>query len=698
MGGTFTDFVLISESGETRIHKTLSTPEDPSEGVLQGIGELAGMLGVGLAQLAGQIVTFVHGTTVATNALLTLRGAKTALITTRGFRDALEMRRGIREEQYNNHCRNVVPLIPRYLRLTVDERIDSQGRVLTPLRQQDLDPLIEFIRKEEVGAVAICFLNAYKNSIHEELTSSYLREHYPSGFITASVEVLPSIRFYERISTTAVNAFIGPIVVQYIDNLTKKLDAIGFKGSLLLMQSNGGVVTPEYVKLSPASMVLSGPAAAPTAGGFYANLMGYRDCITIDMGGTSFDASLIVNGESVTSSEGSINRRRIALPSLDIATIGAGGGSIGWIDAGGLLQMGPQSAGAKPGPICYDRGGILPTCTDADLTLGYLDPDYFAGGKLRLNLDKSRQIIEKELAPKLGLTAEQTAIGMYRVINTNMAQGVRMVSVERGYDPRESLLLVAGGAGAIHAGEICKVLEIPLFVVPAVASTLCAAGMLLGDLKHDYVRSFITPFSNIELAAFLNTYDKLRSTGADTLSYEGIDGDNMSFLPSLDLRYIGQYHEVQLWVSWEEVKEFKLDAIRAAFHKEHNRLFGYSLEEEGAEIEIINLRLRAVGRIEKPDFLSKSEAPVPLEQALKGRRRAYIPEANEFREIPVYNGDVSLCGHTIPGPAVIEKVDTSIFLGESYDCLVDSYRSFIVYDRKIYPSGPPATPAIRGKA
>ena len=395
VGGTFTDFILISETGETTVHKTLSTPEDPSIGVLKGLQDLAeiinlksplkkGVKGM-LEEFTKNIETIVHGTTVATNALLTLKGVKTALITTNGFRDALEMRRGIREEQYNNHYRNVTPLVPRYLRFTVDERIDAQGKVITPIDKNDLLPFIKFLKKEKVETVAVCFMNAFKNSAHEEKAVVFLKKQLSSCFITASTEVLPSIRFYERISTVAVNAYIGPIVANYLDNLTTKLDDINFTGTLLIMQSNGGVVSPDVVTKSPAVTVLSVPAAAPTAGAFYADLLGYENCITVDMGGTSFDASLVIDSQCVTGTEGSINRYRIALPSLDIVTIGACGGSIGWIDNGGLLQMGPQSAGASPGPVCYNKGGTLPTCTDADLVLGYLNPDYFAGGKIKLN-------------------------------------------------------------------------------------------------------------------------------------------------------------------------------------------------------------------------------------------------------------------------------------------------------------------------
>jgi len=687
VGGTFTDFILISESGETLTHKTISTPEDPSKGVLIGMHDLAEFVNSDIELFAGNIDTIVHGTTVATNALLTLQGAKTALITTKGFRDALEMRRGIREEQYNNHYHNVTPLVPRYLRLTIDERIDAQGKVVTPLNESELEPVIQKLKEEEIEAVSVCFMNAFKNSIHEEMTVRLLREKLRNCFITSSTEVLPSIRFYERVSTVVVNAYIGPVVVNYLSNLTTKLKEIKFKGTLLIMQSNGGVVTPEIVKRSPAATVLSGPAAAPTAGAFYADLLGYKNCITVDMGGTSFDASLIIDGQCVTSTEGSINRYKIALPSLDIVTIGAGGGSIGWIDNGGLLHMGPQSAGALPGPICYNKGGTTPTCTDANLVLGYLNPDFFAGGKIKLDIESTKDLITGSLSEKLKLPLMETAAGMYRIINANMAQGVRQISVERGYDPREFLIIVAGGAGPIHAGEICKELEIPMFVVPAVSSIFCAAGMLLGDIKHDYIRSYLVPISNIKEEDFLKQYKQMEELGTDTLVKEGIKKNNIEFYPVLDLRYIGQYHEVQLSVSWEEVLSFNMENIKKAFHDEHNRLYGYSLEEEDTEIDMINIRLRALGKTENPKFLSDTDTVIPLESALKDKRKVYIPESNKLKDVNVYDGEVSLSGNIITGPAVIEKVNTSIFVSESYNCQIDKYGSFIIYNKEVFPQG-----------
>lgn len=704
IGGTFTDLICVSSEGKTIVHKTLSTPLDSSMGFINGIREVAEMSGLSFEKFVSSIDTIVHGTTVATNALLTLRGAKTALITTKGFRDALEMRRGIREEQFNNHYKNVAPLAPRYLRFTVDERIDAEGKVLKKFNEKDLLPIIKKLKEENVESVAICFMNSYKNANHEKQALKYLRknlckspspseragERSGSGgiFITASYEVLPSIRFYERVSTTTVSAFVGPIVAKYLDNLTHKLESINYKGTLLIMQSNGGVVVPDQVKKNPAVTVLSGPAAAPTAGAFYSQLLGNKNCITVDMGGTSFDAAIVIDNQCVTSTEGNINRYRIALPSLDIITIGAGGGSIGWINSGGLLQMGPQSAGALPGPVCYDRGGTIPACTDADLILGYLNPDFFAGGKLKLNKAKAEKSIKDELATKLGLSVLETAAGMYRIINSNMAQGVREISVERGYDPREFLFIVAGGAGSIHSSEICKELEIPMFLVPNVSSIFCAAGMLLGDLKHDYIRSYYSSFKNLDKKKFLSLLNEMKDDGIHALvNEEGVSRDKISFYPVLDMRYLGQYHEVQLECSWDDVLNFKLETIFETFHNEHNRQFGYSLKDEGTEMELINVRLRVIGKTEKPKFLSGNSKSISVESAIKEHREVYIPELNRMKKVPIYDGDMEIFGAQLIGPCVIEKITTSVFVSENYNCQVDEFGSFIIFEKEKFPNG-----------
>jgi len=689
VGGTFTDFFLVGNDGSSLIHKTLSTPQDSSIGFITGIKEIAQKLNLELNTFIKDIDTIVHGTTVATNALLTMNGAKTALVTTKGFRDALEMRRGIREERYNNHYKNVKPLVPRHLRFTIDERIDATGKSLIPVNTKELDKIIEQIKKEEVKAIAICFMNSYLNTEHEKIATEYLRKALPNLFISGSYEVLPSVRFYERVSTTCINAYIGVVIDKYLEALLSKLRNINFTGKLMIMQSNGGVVTPDVARKIAAVTVLSGPAAAPIAGAYYAELLGFDNCITMDMGGTSFDASLVVNRKCVTSTDGSIDRHRIALPTLDIVTIGAGGGSIGWIDKGDLLQMGPKSAGSLPGPISYNRDGIEPACTDADLILGYLDPNFFAGGKYILNKEKTVELTKNSLGKALGLDAIKTAAGMYRVINMNMAQGVRQVSVERGYDPREFLMLCAGGAGSIHAGEICRELEIPMFVVPDVASIFCAAGMLLGDLKHDYVRSYMSRFSKIEKKKFLAFYAQMKDEAIRTLTEEGISKEKIEYYPSLDLRYIGQFHEVPLEVSMKDITDFNAVSIKEAFHKEHNRKYGYELKNEGTELEIINVRLRAVGVTEKPQSLSgiKIKGAESLEQALKGRRPAYIPETDSMQEVPVYNGDILFNNFKIEGPALIEQINTTIFIGASYNCETGIGGCFVVYNKFLMPNG-----------
>ena len=436
VGGTFTDFLVTRDGEEPRIFKVLSTPQDPSIGLMHGLGDIAKSWDWSIEQFAGKMDTIVHGTTVTTNATLTRTGATTGLITTEGLRDALEMRRGIREEQYNNRYTNVPPLVPRYLRRPAAGRLDRRGRELVPLSLDDVRDAIELFRKEGVEAVAICFMNAFANSEHEVRAAELVAAELPGAYLTVSSDLLPSVRFYNRVSTTVLNAYNGPKLSAYLDSLTRRLGDIGFDGVLLIMQSNGGVVLPATARDYAAMTLLSGPAAGPVAGIEYARIHGADNCLTVDMGGTSFDAAMVLGGAPITANEGEINRYRIALPMLDIVTIGAGGGSIGWIDEGGLLRMGPQSAGADPGPACYGTGGELPTCTDADLALGYLDPRYFAGGRITLDRDAAMFAIETHIAKPMGLSIEDAALGMYRVINTNMAQGVREITTKRGFDPR----------------------------------------------------------------------------------------------------------------------------------------------------------------------------------------------------------------------------------------------------------------------
>ena len=680
VGGTFTDFVLTREGAQPAIFKTLSTPDDPSIAVVNGLADIAAGMNppLSLEAFASTIDTIVHGTTVTTNATLTGSGAKCGLLTTQGVRDALEMRRGIREEQYNNRYVNVKPLVPRYLRAGIEGRLDRNGKETTPLDLDQVKQALALFKQESVQAVSICFMNSFANPAHEQAAAELVRHEMPGAYLSVSTDVLPSIRFYERISTTALNSYVGPKLNHYLDQLVGRLKAVGFKGLLLIMQSNGGVISPKLAREKAALTLLSGPAGGPGAGLFYVRIHGQDKCITTDMGGTSFEASVAV-GTPMIKNDGEIARRKIALPMLDIHTIGAGGGSIGWLDEGGMLRMGPQSAGADPGPACYMKGGTLPATTDANVVLGYLDPGFFAGGRMKLDIGAARKAIEAHIARPMGLSIEQAAAGMYRVACNNMAQGVREVTIKRGFDPREFPFIPAGGAGPMHSCLICTELEIPLQIVPRESSVLCALGMLMSELKHDFVRTFVARLGAIDWAKLARIIDDMARDGTRQLAEERIAEKNRRYEIRFDCRYIKQYHEVSFLVPRELIDRGDTTAIADAFHAEHNRLYGYSLEQENTPVEIINVRVQAIGLTDKPFYQLETWAGADASAAAKGRRKVYIPETNAFKEVTVYDGHKLRFGNRIAGPAMIEQETTAIFVSASYDCVVDAYGSFALY-------------------
>lgn len=682
VGGTFTDFYLTEDGKPPRIHKVLSTPQDPSIAVIQGLEDLAASLEPPMAarDFVGQIDTVVHGTTVTTNATLTRRGAKSGLITTAGLRDALEMRRGIREEQYDNRYTNVEPLVPRYLRVGVDGRLDRMGRELTPLDLDQVRDAIELFKAEDVKAVSICFMNSFANPDQERAAAELVRSEMPEAYLTVSSDLLPSIRFYERVSTTALNSYVGPILEHYLDRLQGRLKEAGFGGILLIMQSNGGVMSPEIARNGAALTLLSGPAAGPGAGLIYAEAQDQTSCIVVDMGGTSFEAALVVDGP-VMVNQGDIDRLRIALPMLGIHTIGAGGGSIGWIDEGGLLRMGPQSAASDPGPACYSKGGTLPTTTDANLVLGYLNPEFFAGGKMALDVEAAKTAIRVHIAEPLGMSLEEAAAGMYRVACNNMAQGVREITIKRGFDPREFPMIVAGGAGPIHSCLICQELEIPLQIVPRESSILCAVGMLMSDLKHDFVRTYVARLADVDFDDLRAVVGAMKEEGSRLLHEERIEPERQEHFVKFDCRYQKQYHEVSFVVPETALVAGDIDTISTAFHAEHNRLYGYSLEEQGAAIEIINLRVQSVGRVIKPSPRRGELADPSPDHARKGERTIYIPESGAFEPAPIYDGEKLVPGNRIAGPAMIEETTTAIFVSRDTDCVVDRMGSFVIYQK-----------------
>ena len=616
---------------------------------------------------------------MTTNAVLTGRWAKTGLLATAGFRDALAMRRGIRERLYDNKYAAPKPVVPRRLRLPVRERIDRTGSVLRPIELDDVDRAAEVLVSQGVEAVAVCFLHAYANPAHERAALDRLRERMPDAYLAASTDILPELRYYERTSTTVLAAAVGPIFGRYAARLKGRLAESGFEGPLLIMQSNGGVATPERAAANAATTLLSGPAAAPAAS--LSVLSPHREdsFVNIDMGGTSFEASLVQDGLPAITRGATVDRFAMALPAMDIKTIGAGGGSIGWIDGGGLLRMGPDSAGAKPGPACYGLGGTRPTCSDASLLLGYLSATGFAGGRMTLDVDAAREAIEREIARPLGLDAIAAASGMYRVMTVGMASAIREVSMERGLDARDFPLVCAGGAGALHAAAIARELGIVRIVVPRIASVLCAAGMLTTDLRRDFVRSMPSPFApgRADLARLDGLARTMASEARDALAADNVPAHRHRLDYALDLRYAGQYHEVEVPAA-DRAMLTDIDAMTEAFHAAHDRLYGYALADGDTPLELVNVRLAAYGLTDKP-----APKRVPGRRAASGRtmREMLLPGRRSFEEVAVHDGDALSAGFRGAGPMIVETPLTTALVPPGFDIEVDAFGSLILTDR-----------------
>lgn len=676
VGGTFTDCVALGDDGSVVDAKVLSTPNDPSLGFVEGLRALSGKRGQSLEAYCGSITRIVHGTTVATNAALTGRGARTALLTTEGFRDALEMREGVKEDQYDNRYVAPPPLVPRFLRLGVPERVNREGQVLVAPQRVDLKRAIATIRKHDVEAVAVSFMHSYANGENERFVGAALEELAPDLHVTLSSELLPQIRFYERTSTSAFNAYVGPILARYLSKLMTRLDDLGFGGQLLVMQSNGGVVPPAQAAKRSAGALLSGPAAGPVAGGALATAAGHFDCITADMGGTSFDVAVVREGRPLMVRDSRFDRRVVALPTTDIHAIGAGGGSIGWIDDGGLLRMGPASAGAQPGPACYGFGGRRPTCTDANVVLGLLDASYFAGGRIQLHADIAAEAIERDIAGPLGISVTEAAAGMHHVINVNMAMGVRAVSVNRGLDPRGIPLVVGGGCGPVHAARIAEELDIPLVMVPRSSGLLCAVGMLLSDFRHDYVRTALSPLAEVDWDHINRLVDAMIAEGESALIDDGVGRPDRQYKILLDIRYASQHREIEVPCTLEELGPHSGPALRSRFGELHEKLYGHSLPD--AALELVTVRVHAVGVARKLPLPELPEATSSVISAQRSTRNVYIAERDAYQEIPAYDGQRLEVGHVIHGPAVVDDPNTSVFVPPAYQLRCDARESRVL--------------------
>ena len=673
VGGTFTDFLLVRDDGSFSTYKTFTSTPDQSIGIMEGVAKFAADEGTGLGAFLGKVELILHGTTATTNSVLTGSGARTGLLTTQGFRDALEMRRGVKERIYDNKYPAPPPLVPRYRRLPVAERIAYNGAVVEKVDPASVRAACEHFRREGVTAVAICFLNAYCNGSNEAACKAMVSSELGDIYITASHELLPRIGFYDRLSTTVLNSYTGPILARYLSSLTRQLEESGFAGALLVMQSSGGVVSASMAIRIPAAAVCSGPAGGAIAGERYAGVHGHPKAVTFDMGGTSLDVAHIVDGRAATVQVVDFDRYRVALPMVDVVSIGAGGGSLARV-IGGLLNVGPESAGSNPGPACYGRGGRLATVTDADLVLGFINPAGLLGGRVPLDVAAARAALKEHIADPLGVSEEAAAAAVYEVINVNMATAVKDLLYERGDDPREFALVAAGGAGPLHAASAAAELGISTVIIPRDASIFTAAGVILSDLRHDFMQTHFAVLSEADVDALRAIFAHLETRGREALAAEGIAPADQSFEYSFDLRYERQIYEIQVPLKSGAIAHGDLADIAQGFHRLHNESYGYDLPQ--ARIELINARVVAVGRSKPFWFPEQPQASLPV---VVGSRGVFLPGSETREDIAIFNSDGVGRGACLDGPALVEGRATSVLVPRGWQLTVDPYGTYVLH-------------------
>jgi N-methylhydantoinase A len=650
VGGTFTDLVSLSSDGTLVTAKVPSTPEDQSEGVMNALET---------SEVEPDAVTaLAHGMTVATNALLERRGARTALVTTEGFRDVLEIARQNRPSLYDLTAERPPPLVPRELRFTIKERMGPEGEI-TALDEESLQDVVSAVGEAGVEAVAVCLLFAFMHPEHEQRVGEALREALPEVHVSLSSEVLPEFREYERFSTTAADAYLAPRLAAYLENLAGEVEEVGAPKPLV-MQSSGGVVRINDAISDAAGCLFSGPAGGVVGAAFIGSRSGYRDLLTFDMGGTSTDVAPVVDGEAQTTTETEISGVPIKLPMVDLHTVSAGGGSIAWADAGGALRAGPHSAGADPGPAAYDAGGEDPTVTDANLFLGYLADRTTLGGEVVLKRELSEEAL-KSLGKEVGLDAQEAALGVVQVANAEMVRALRVISVERGLDPREFALLAFGGAGGMHACALAEELGMGTVLVPRAGGVLSALGLAISDLRRDYVRPYLVDLKEVDEGEFEEKYQDMENAASQDL-------EDPEYTRRADLRYQGQSFE--LTVEAGSLEELSLEDLEKRFHAAHEQRYGYRMDDES--VELVNLRVIATVPVEKPE---------PEEPPAEGEAQPEYREANfdgDWQEIPVLNREQLGKGSEVVGPAIVEFAESTCVVRPGWQGAVDGVGTLVL--------------------
>jgi len=686
VGGTFTDLLLVDSSGRLLVEKVPSNAHDISAGVLSVLGKAHATLELKLP-LIRSLSRLVHGSTVAANAFLERKGARMAFLTTKGTRDTLVMRRMYREDMYDTRSGEPEPLVSRDNIFEVDERLDHHGNVLTPLSEADVLHAIDEIKRRRIESVGICYLFSFRNPEHERRTRDLLKLHLPDVSVSISYDVCPEIRDFERASTTHLNAYLQPPVETYLRRLDGALRERQASTELQVMHSYGGVTGAEEAASKPVNLLLSGPAGGVIGSAYLGKAAGYPNIISFDMGGTSCDISLIRDATpslstpiNATSTHCKFEGWDVLIPFIDIHTIGSGGGSVAWLDRAGGVHVGPRSMGADPGPACYGKGGEEATVTDANVLLGYIDPEYYLGGQIRLDRDRAQSAVGR-LAERLGISAIEAADGIFRIINSNMLNGIRVVSVEKGHDPRDFALLSFGGAGGCHAMAIIEQLGIDRVIVPPTAAAFSAFGLLCTDLKRDFVTTVykqLADTSDVEIRAVV---EKMQAAGHAAIGEH--EGGEVWFEHSADMRYWGQGHDIRVQLP-AQADALTRAGVAERFNREYIRTYGYLEDEEN--IQIVNLRVVACLGTRKPKFRRKPMSKGrPARRAMKDRRQVYYTEFRKFIEAPVYDGHALNPGDRFKGPAVLELATTTLVVRPEQTVQVDAHGNFIGTRKGVRP-------------
>lgn len=660
-GGTFTDFVLADNTGNVRLVKAPSTPEDGTKAIRAGLEQLSDELGLSAQEIVQNCDLCINGTTVALNALIEKKGVRVGLLCTAGHEDSLEIRLGHKEEgyRYDAEYPPAYMLVPRHMRRPIRGRILADGTVHTPLDEDDVRQAVAYLKTQGVESVAISFLWSVANPEHEARAAAIVREMLPDSFVCTGSEVYPQVREYTRTSTTVVNAYLSPVMGRYVSKIDNFFSNLGAKSTVRYFQSNGGLAPGAAMRERAVNAINSGPASAPQAGMYVSQPLGLNNVITVDMGGTSFDITLTMGGQTNLNKNIDFLRYRIGVPMIQVETLGAGGGSIARVNDFGMLEVGPESAGANPGPVCYGQGGTRPTVTDANLVLGYLNPRTVLGGTIHLDAAAAREAIRREIAEPLGISVEKAAFGITTIVNLSMVNGIRRVSIERGYDPRDFVLVGAGGAAGMHLAALAEEMGIDTALVPKVASGLCAFGQIISDVKYNHLATYPMRLDGqADFEGLSQRFKALEQGGIEQLQADGFAEADIEIQRSLEMRYAGQVHECTVDIGKEEIQTDNLQNILDLFHQRHASLYTYS--EPHNPVELVNFESTLIGKVSKPSPPRIETGGQDASHALVSHRAMLFNDRGIWQETPVYKGDLLLAQNCIAGPAVIEEATTNI--------------------------------------